>query len=76
MGYEEVHDKMAENDLSWDEIDRILLNEEKYEEFQSRSSSNRQANYETNDAPAVRRTEKREMIVYVNEYGYTVQIEL
>jgi hypothetical protein len=75
MSYQKVIDKIQENDLSWDEIDRILLNPETYEEFRERASFDT-SNYSTTDKPAVRETTKQEQIIYVAENGMEVTINL
>ena len=75
MSYQRVVDKIQENDLSWNDIDRILLNPDTYEEFQSRASFET-STYQTNDAPAVRETTKQEQIIYVAENGMQVTINL
>lgn len=73
--YQRVIDKLQENNLSWKEVDRILLNEDTYDEFQERSSFD-MSNYATSDAPAVRVTKGQEKIVHVAPNGMEVTIEL
>lgn len=73
--YQKVIDKIQENNLSWNEIDRILLNPDTYEEFKSRASFET-SNYSTDDKPAVRETDGQECIKYVSENGMMVTIEL
>lgn len=73
--YQNVIDKIRQNNLSWDEIDRILLNSDNYEEMQDRASF-QTSNYATNDAPAVRKTGGDEKIVFVAANGAEVTIEL
>ena len=73
--YQKVIDKIQENNLSWNEIDRILLNPDTYEQFRERSSFDT-SNYATTDAPAVREVEGQECIKYVAENGMMVTIEL
>lgn len=73
--YQNVIDKIQQHNLSWNEIDRILLNPDTYEQFRQRSSFD-SSNYATNDKPAVRETEGQEKIVYVSEGGSLVSIEL
>lgn len=68
-------DKIQENNLSFNEIDRILLNPDSYEEMQERASFN-VADHYTSDAPAVRETSGQEKIVYVSSNGIEVTIEL
>lgn len=74
--YQRVIDKLQQNNLSWTDVDQILLHEDTYEEFQKRASDKTQANYATSDAPAVRPTKKDEKIVYVNKQGIEVTIKL
>jgi len=73
--YQKVIDKIQENNLSWNDIDRIHLNPNTYEQFQERASFET-SNYATSDAPAVRPTKKDEKIVYVNKQGIEVTIKL
>jgi len=73
--YQKVIDKLQENNLSWKEVDRILLNPDTYEQFKERASFDT-SNYATTDAPAVRETTGQEYIMYVAENGMEVTIEL
>lgn len=73
--YDRVIDKLQEHNLSWREIDRILLNEDTYEELQRRASFDVTDHY-TADTPAVRETTGQEKIVYVNKQGMEIIIEL
>jgi len=73
--YQNVIDTIQKHNLSWNEIDRILLNPDTYEQFKQRSSFD-SSNYATNDKPAVRETTGQEKIVYVSEGGSLVNIEL
>ena len=73
--YQRVVDKIQENNLSWNEIDRILLNPDTYEQFKERASFDT-SNYATSDKPAVRETQGQECIKYVSEGGMMVTIEL
>lgn len=73
--YQKVIDKLQENNLRWNDVDRILLNPDTYEEFKARSSFE-SSNYATTDAPAVRETTGQECIKYVAENGMMVTIEL
>lgn len=75
MSYQRVVDKIQENDLSWNDIDRILLNPDTYEEFRQRASFD-PSNYATTDKPAVRETTDEEQIIYVAENGMQVTINL
>jgi hypothetical protein len=75
MGYNKVRDAIQENNLSWKEIDRILLNPDSYEELQEKASFDVSDHY-TSDAPAIRQTDGREEIVYVSENGIEVTIEV
>jgi len=75
MSYENVIDAINEHSLSWDEIDRILLNPDTYEEMQERASFVIADHY-TSDKPAVREVDGRERIVYVSKSGVEVSIEL
>jgi len=75
MSYQKVIDTLREVELSWDEIDRIHLSKENYQEFQERASfpvSNRS----TNERPAVRETLGDEKIIYVDDNGMEVSILL
>lgn len=76
MTYDKVITALHENNLSWNDVDRILLNEDTYDEFQERASNKAKANYATTDAPAVRPTSGTEKIVYVDQHGYLQEIEL
>lgn len=73
--YQNVIDTIQQHNLSWNEIDRILLNPDTYEQFKQRASFD-SSNYATNDKPAVRETTGQEKIVYVSEGGSLVNIEL
>lgn len=75
MGYQKLQDAIQDNNLSWSEIDRILLNPENYQELQD-SASFDLADYATSDAPAVRETTGQEQIIYVAGNGMQVTIEL
>jgi hypothetical protein len=74
MGYEKVTEAIQEHGLSWNEIDRILLNEEAYEEFHETGAES--SNYATTDTPAVRHTTGQEKIVYIDNKGYLNEIKL
>lgn len=74
-GYDRVIDAIQENDLSWSEIDRILLNPDTYQEMQERASFDIADHY-TSDRPAVRETDGQEKIVYVSKSGVEMTIEL
>lgn len=73
--YQRVIDEIQRRNISWDEIDRIILNPDTYEEFQSRSSFDT-SNYATTNAPAIRETKGQEKIVYVAKNGMEVTVEL
>lgn len=75
MSYQKVADAIQEHNLSWSDIDRILLKEDTYEDFIERASFD-PSNYSTDDTPAVRRTPGTEKIVYVNDKGIQLTIEL
>jgi hypothetical protein len=75
MGYQKVIDKIQENNLSWNDIDRIELHEDTYEDFADRASFDTSDHF-TQDAPAVRVTKKEEKIVYVSDNGMQVTINL
>lgn len=72
-GYKDVLDAMQEHDLSWDEIDRILLNPDTYDEMQERASFDI-ADHHTNDGTAVRETDGEEKIVYVSQTGVELEV--
>jgi len=74
MSYSKVKKAIQDHDLDWNEIDRILLNEEAYEEFHETNAES--SNYATTDAPAVRHTEGQEKIVYIDNKGYLQEIKL
>ena len=74
MSYSKVTDAIQEHGLDWNEIDRILLNEEAYEEFHETNAES--SNYATSDVPAVRHTTGQEKIVYIDSKGYLSEIEL
>jgi hypothetical protein len=75
MGYNKVRDAIQDNNLSWKEIDRILLNPDSYEELQNRASFDVSDHY-TSGAPAVRETDGQEKIVYVSKSGVEMTIEV
>lgn len=74
--YQRVIDALQENDLSWTDVDQILLNPESYEDFMERASTEVTANHRTGEAPAVRETTGQEKIVYVADNGMSITIEL
>lgn len=74
MSYDRVVDAINEHDLSWNDIDRILLNEQAYNEFCERNA--RSSNYATTDVPAVRETTGQEKIVYIGPDGRLNEILL
>jgi len=67
---------MVEHDLDWEDIDRIELSKETYAEFKERAGDKVTSNYSTNDAPAVRETQKEEKLVYVAPNGIMVTVSL
>lgn len=73
--YDAVIDALDEHDLSWGDVDRIHLNPPEYQEFHDRASFN-PANHATTDKPSVRVTTKEPKLIYVDEYGYEVEIGL
>lgn len=73
--YQDVVDKIQENNLSWSDIDRILLNPETYEELQNRASFDAADHY-TSNRPAVRETGGEEEIIYVAENGMEVTVKI
>lgn len=75
MSYQKVIDAIAENNLAWTEVDRILLNSDTFEELQERSSFDVSDHY-TSDAPAVREVDGQEKLIYVSETGIEVTVEL
>lgn len=76
MSYDRVLDALDEHGLDFTEVDRILLNEDAYDNFLGRVSGARISNRTTMEAPAVRLTEGQEKLVYVDDDGYPVEIEL
>jgi hypothetical protein len=75
MNYDEIINVIQEYDLSWDEIDRIELNEKAFQQFSERTSFNT-SNFTTSDKPAVRQTNGKEKIVYTQESGFLAEIIL
>lgn len=75
MSYDRVIDAIQENGLRWNDVDRILLNEETYDEFRDRASFET-SDHLTEDAPAVRVTEGAEKIVWVADNGIEFSQEL
>lgn len=75
MSYSKVTDAIQDHGLSWNEIDRILLNEDAYEEFHEQYDAET-TNWKTVNAPAIRETTEQEKIVYVDSSGYLQEIEL
>ena len=73
MGYKKLQDAIQDNNLSWSEIDRILLNPENYKKLQE-SASFDLANYKTNNSPAIRETTGQEKIIYVSASGIKVTV--
>lgn len=73
--YTRVIEKLNEHGLRWNDVDRILLNPDTYQDFKERASFTT-STYETNNAPAVRETTGQEAIVYVSNNGIEVTIEL
>lgn len=75
MSYDKVRDAIQSNDLSWSEIDQILLSPDNYDELQRRASFDT-SDHSTRLAPAVRETAGQEKIIYVTENGIEVTIEI
>lgn len=75
MSYQRVIDALQAHELSWDEIDRIELQSETYDEFQSRASFPT-SSHATDTSPAVRKTTGTEQIIYVSEGGALVTVHL
>jgi hypothetical protein len=75
MAYDKLRDTIQQNNLSWTEIDRILLNPEHYEQLQDSASFDVSDHY-TSDAPAVREVDGQEKLIYVSETGIEVTVEL
>lgn len=75
MSYDKVRQAIQDNDLSWTEIDRILLNPDTYEELRQ-TASFELSDHATSNAPAVRETDGQEKIVYVSRNGIEVTIEV
>ena len=73
--YQNVIDKIQENNLSWTDIDRILLNPETFQEFEERASFDVSDHY-TSNAPAIRETDGEEQIIYVSKGGMEVTINV
>lgn len=71
--YQKVIDAINENNLKWEDIDRIQLNPETYADFQERSSFNK---IKSENHPAIRKTNEEECIKYVSKNGMMVTIEL
>lgn len=76
MSYNRVLEAMVEHDLDWNDVDRIELKEETYAEFTERAGDKVTSNYATNNAPAVRETQKEEKLVYVAPNGIMVTVPL
>lgn len=75
MSYQRVIDALELHGLSWTDVDRIELREEAYDEFCDRASFD-VSNYATDYRPAVRVTKRDERLVYVEEDGTEVVVNL
>jgi hypothetical protein len=74
-GYDDVLNTIQQNGLSWNEIDRILLNPDTYAEMQSRASFDIADHYTSNN-PAVRETDGEEKLVYVSKTGVELEVSI
>lgn len=74
--YDRVLDVLEEHDLSFMDMDRIVVDPETYEDLQQRVENGLISNYSTVRAPAVRVTTKNEYLLYVDEDGQEVKINL
>lgn len=74
MSYSDVTDVLEQKGISWNDIDRIFLNEDAYDEFHEMDVES--SNYSTNNVPAVRHTTGQEKIVYIDNKGYLQETEL
>jgi hypothetical protein len=75
MSYDKVTETLNVLNLSWSDVDKILLSEDSYQEFRERAPFS-PSDYETTDMPAVRRTEAEERIVLVTKAGQKEVISL
>lgn len=77
MSHERILETLSEEELSWTEVDRILVNEETYSDFHANAPADlRSSDHFTDDAPAMRVTEGDEKIVYVDKHGEKVSVNL
>lgn len=74
--YDRVLDVLTEHDLSFMDMDRIVVDPETYDDLQERVENGLISNYSTVRAPAVRVTTGQEYLLYVDEDGQEVKIEL
>lgn len=78
----EFHDIVAacrEAGIEPQDLDRVLLSRESYEELREKPPETQTMNtsdHKTLDGPSIRVTDGDERLVYVNEKGYEVVIEL
>lgn len=75
MAYRDVIEAIQRNGLDWEDIDRIHLNRDTYDEFQDRASFD-MSNYATTEKPAVRLTRGQEEIIYVDDNGIPKTLSL
>jgi len=73
--YDAVVNTLIEENLAWDDVAQIRLNDETFDEFLNRASFS-PSDYKTTNKPAVRRTNDEEKIVYVNEDGDAVEVAI
>lgn len=71
--YDSVISTLRDIDLSWSDLERVELHEETYTEFTER------ANFPTGNfsvGPVVRRTNGTEKIIYIDDAGELVEVDI
>jgi hypothetical protein len=73
--YDEITETINEHGVSWSDVDRVILTEERYDEF-IESAPFQPSNYATDDNPAVRRSNDTERVVYISDRGAMKELEV
>jgi len=76
--FKEIRQACDEEGISIREIDRFLLNADSADEFYEmvEDTNIQVSHYATVEGPTVRTVDGPEKLVYVNERGYEVEVEL
>jgi hypothetical protein len=75
-GYDRVLNALDELDVSFMELDRIVVDADTYDDLQQRIDGGNISNYSTVSAPAIRVTMGDEYLLYVDEHGQEKKVEL